>query len=57
MESMSLTFLDPDKRICVLTNASDRLYAGLVTQIHEEQLNLLMEEQDQRPLPFFPDDF
>jgi hypothetical protein len=37
---------DPDKIICVLTDGSDRFYAGLVTQIHEEQLVLSMEEQD-----------
>jgi RNase H-like domain found in reverse transcriptase len=53
MESMPLAFPDPDKRICVLTNASDRFYAGLVTQIDEEQLDLPMEEQDHRPLAFF----
>jgi hypothetical protein len=40
MESMTLKFPDPDKRICVLTDASDRFYAGLVTQIDEEQLDL-----------------
>jgi hypothetical protein len=31
MEAMSLAFPDPDKRICVLTDASDHFYAGLVT--------------------------
>jgi hypothetical protein len=45
MESMTLEFPDPDKRICVLTDASDRFYAGLVTQIDEEQLDLPMEEE------------
>jgi RNase H-like domain found in reverse transcriptase len=52
MESMTLAFPDPDKKICVLTDASDRFYAGLVTQIHEEQLDLPMEEQDHHPLEF-----
>jgi RNase H-like domain found in reverse transcriptase len=33
MESMTSAFPDPDKRICILTDASDRFYAGLVTQI------------------------
>jgi hypothetical protein len=33
MDSMTLAFTDPDTRISVLTNASDCLYAGLVTQI------------------------
>jgi RNase H-like domain found in reverse transcriptase len=38
MASMTLAFPDPDERICVLTDASDRFYAGLVTQIDEVQL-------------------
>jgi RNase H-like domain found in reverse transcriptase len=47
---MTLAFPDPGKRICVLTDASDHFYAGFVTQIHEEQLDLPMEEQDHQPL-------
>jgi RNase H-like domain found in reverse transcriptase len=35
MESMTLAFPDPDKRICVLMDFSDRFYADLVTQIDE----------------------
>jgi hypothetical protein len=54
---MTLAFLDPGKRICVLTDASDRFYAGLVTQIHEEQLDLPMEEQDHQPLAFLSGEF
>jgi RNase H-like domain found in reverse transcriptase len=50
MYSMTLAFPDPDKRICVLTDASDRFYAGLVTQIDEEKLDIPMEEQDRRNL-------
>jgi hypothetical protein len=46
MESMKLAFPDPDKRICVLTDASDRFYAGLMTQIEEMQLDLPITEQD-----------
>jgi hypothetical protein len=42
MKSMTFAFADLDKRICVLTDASDRFYAGLVTQIDEEQLDLPM---------------
>jgi RNase H-like domain found in reverse transcriptase len=49
---MTLAFPDPDKRICVLTDASYGFYASLVTQIHEEQLDLPMEEQDHQPLAF-----
>jgi RNase H-like domain found in reverse transcriptase len=57
MESLTLAFPDPDKRICVLTDASDRSYAGMVTQIDEEQLNLPMEEQDHQPLAFLSGEF
>jgi RNase H-like domain found in reverse transcriptase len=57
MESMTLAFPDPCKRICVLTDASDRFYAGLVTQIDEEQLDLSMEEQDHQPLAFLSGEF
>jgi hypothetical protein len=46
MESMTLDFPDSDKRFCVLTDASDRFYVGLVTQMHEEQLDFPMDEQD-----------
>jgi RNase H-like domain found in reverse transcriptase len=55
MESMTLSFPDPDKSICALTDASDRFYAGLVTQIDEEQLDLPMEQQYHQPLRFCQD--
>jgi hypothetical protein len=54
---MMLEFPDPGKRICVLKNAADRFYAGLVTQIHEEQLDLPMEMQDHQPLAFLAGEF
>jgi RNase H-like domain found in reverse transcriptase len=57
MDSMTLVFPDPEKRICVLTDASDRFYAGLVTQIDEEQLDLPMEEQDYQPLALLSGEF
>jgi RNase H-like domain found in reverse transcriptase len=57
MESMTLAFPDPDNWICVLTDASNRFYAVLATQIHEEQLDLPMEEQDHQPLAFLSGDF
>jgi RNase H-like domain found in reverse transcriptase len=56
-QSMTLAFPDQDKTICVLTNASDRFYAGLVTQIDEEQMDLPMEEQDHQPLAFLSGKF
>jgi RNase H-like domain found in reverse transcriptase len=57
MDSMALAFPDPDKRICVLTDASDCFYAGLVTQTHEEQMDPPMEEQDHQPLAFLSGEF
>jgi hypothetical protein len=56
-ESMTLAFQDPDKRICVLTDDSDRFYAGLVTQIDEKQLYLPMKEKDHQPLAFLSSEF
>jgi hypothetical protein len=57
MESMTLAFPDTDKRICVLTDACVRFYAGLMTQIDEEQLDLPIEEQDHQPLAFLSGEF
>jgi RNase H-like domain found in reverse transcriptase/Integrase zinc binding domain len=57
MDSMTLAFPDPDKRICVLMNTSDRFYADLVTQIDEEQLDLPIKEQDHQPLAFLSGEF
>jgi Reverse transcriptase (RNA-dependent DNA polymerase)/RNase H-like domain found in reverse transcriptase len=57
MDSMTLAFQDPGKRICALMDASDRFYSGLVTQTHEEQLDLPMEEQDHQPLAFLSGEF
>jgi hypothetical protein len=57
MDSMTLAFPDPDKRICALTDASDRFYAGLVTQIDKEQLDIPMEEQDHQPLALLSGEF
>jgi RNase H-like domain found in reverse transcriptase len=57
IKSMKLAFPDPDKRICVLMDASDRVYDGVVTQIREDQLDLPMKEQDHRPLAPLSGDF
>jgi RNase H-like domain found in reverse transcriptase len=57
MDSMTLAFPDTDKSICVLMDASDLFYAGLVTQIHEEQLDLQIKEQDHQPLAILSDEF
>jgi RNase H-like domain found in reverse transcriptase len=57
MESITLAFQDPNNRICVITNASDLFYAGLVTQVHEEQLDLPMKEKYYQPLAFLSVEF
>jgi RNase H-like domain found in reverse transcriptase len=57
MKSMTLAFPDQDKRICVLTDAFDRFYAGLVTQIDEELLDLLIKEQNHQPLACLSGEF
>jgi RNase H-like domain found in reverse transcriptase len=57
IKSMTLALPDPDKRFSVLTDASDRFYAGLVTQIDEEQLDFLMEEHNHQPLAILSGEF
>jgi RNase H-like domain found in reverse transcriptase len=57
MESLTLAFPDRGKRICVLTDASDRFYAGLEIQIDEKKLDLPMEEQDHQPLALSSGEF
>jgi RNase H-like domain found in reverse transcriptase len=57
MESMALAFPDPDKRIFVLTDASNLFYSGLVTQIHEDKIDLFIEEQNHRPLALLSGEF
>jgi hypothetical protein len=54
---MTLAFPDPEMRICILTDASDRFYAGSMTQIDEEYLDHPIEEQDHQPLDFLSDKF
>jgi RNase H-like domain found in reverse transcriptase len=54
---MTLAFPGPYKRICVLTDASDRFFVGLVTQMDEKQLDLTMDEQDRQPLAFLSGEF
>jgi hypothetical protein len=57
MESIKLAFPDPDKRICVLTDASDRFYASLVTQTAQEQQVFPIDERAHQPLAFLFGEF
>jgi hypothetical protein len=57
MKSMTLAFPDPYMRIYVLTDAFYCFYTGLVAQIHEEQLDPPMDEQDYQPLAFLSGEF
>jgi RNase H-like domain found in reverse transcriptase len=56
-DSMTMAYPDPSKRICVLTDASERFYAGIVTQVDESQLDLPIEQQDHQPLSFVYGEF
>jgi hypothetical protein len=56
-DSMTMAYPDPSKRICVLTDASERFYAGIVTQVDKSQLDLPIEQQDHQPLAFVSGEF
>jgi hypothetical protein len=56
-ESMMLAFPDPDKSFSFLTDASDRFYANLVTQIQEEKLYLPMDAQNRQPFAILSGEF
>jgi hypothetical protein len=52
-----MNFSDPKKMICVLTDAFDCFYPGLVTQKDKEQLYLQMKGKDRLPLANLLDEF
>jgi RNase H-like domain found in reverse transcriptase len=57
IKSMTLAFPDPSKWICVFTDASDRFYDGLVTQIHEEKMDPPMGGHDCQTFAFLSGEF
>ena len=50
--AVTLAYPDPDKMICIFTDASDRYWSGVVTQCDPEDLNLPIGEQNHVPLAF-----
>lgn len=49
---MVVALPDPQKVICVFTDASDKFYGGIVTQVLPSELSLPFEEQQHEPLGF-----
>jgi hypothetical protein len=55
--SVTLTYPDPTKTLCVFTDASDLHWSGVITQCNDDQLNLSPLEQDHQPLAFISGNF
>ncbi|MEM7504931.1 MAG: RNase H-like domain-containing protein [Pseudomonadota bacterium] len=55
--SVKLSFLRADRVVCVYTDASDALWAGVVTQLPPDQLDLPREQQQHEPLAFVGAEF
>lgn len=51
-EAVRLAFPKPDHVICIYTEASEVLWASVITQTKEEQLEKPVEEQQHEPLAF-----
>jgi hypothetical protein len=49
---MTTAHPDPKQRICVFTDASDAFYSGMITQVSEYHLDLLVHDQQHQPLAF-----
>ena len=50
--AVQLAHPDPEKVVCVYTDASERYWSGVVTQTTPEQLSLPVEQQGHEPLAF-----
>jgi RNase H-like domain found in reverse transcriptase/Reverse transcriptase (RNA-dependent DNA polymerase)/Integrase zinc binding domain/Chromo (CHRromatin Organisation MOdifier) domain len=51
-QMMEMNFPDPEKMLCVFTDASDEFHAGMLTQIDKAQLDLEFDQQQHQPLAF-----
>jgi RNase H-like domain found in reverse transcriptase/Reverse transcriptase (RNA-dependent DNA polymerase) len=49
---MTTAHPDPSKHVCVFTDASDAFYSGMITQVTEHHLDLLVHDQQHQPLAF-----
>ena len=52
LHATKLGYPKEDKVLCLYTDASDKYWSGVVTQISEEQLQFPLEEQQHEPLGF-----
>ena len=55
--AVMLSHPDPEKEICIYTDASDRYWSAVVTQIDRDQLTLPTGEQRHSPLAFLGSEF
>ena len=51
-DAVKLFYPNPDKALCVFTDASDVHWSGIVTQVDPDQLSSPLEEQRHEPLAF-----
>ena len=55
--SVTLSYPDISKTICVFTDASSRFWSGIVTQCDKNSLKLQLEDQKHEPLAFLGSEF
>jgi len=55
--SVKLAHRDPDKELCIYTDASERYWAGVVTQCERRELEKNVMEQRHEPLAFLSGEF
>lgn len=55
--AIKLVHPDKEKIICVHTDASDRFWSGVVTQIHQKDLEIKICQQNHEPLGFVGGEF
>ena len=55
--AVKLSYLDPQKEVCIYTDASERYWSAVVTQVKKEDLQLSTEDQKHEPLAFLGSEF
>lgn len=55
--AVKLSYLDPSKEVCIYTDASDRYWSAVVTQIEDKDLQLPLDKQRHEPLAFLGSEF
>ena len=56
-DAVKLSYPNPDKALCVFTDASNLHWSGIVTQVDPDQLSLPLEDQRHEPLAFLSSAF